>query len=129
MGRTWQEHSASRAGRVVSEVSTTATHRAGEIAGADDDRAARLTLADLDGRRDALRIRPLIEHPALRRALGLDVTADRGLPRRHAGTHRTPGMASSTPAPSFAAAAPSAPSRVRKPGRRFDRRALLDSVA
>jgi hypothetical protein len=110
------------------------TERAIDAAPSDTDRAARLRIVATNGElvetREALRIRPLIEHPALRRAMGLDTaapTTDGGLPKRRAGSyHGVAPVRSSGPA-TAPAATPVRP-RAAAPVRRFDRRALLESA-
>ena len=121
------------------------TQRAHDISPAGSNRAARLRVVAAHGElvesREALRIRPLIEHPALRRAMGLDAApaaavlsadpslAAGGLPTRRAGSHQSAGLLR----PNRTTAAPSAVTvlarpRTAAPVRRFDRRALLESA-
>jgi hypothetical protein len=120
------------------------TERAHDISPTGSNRAARLRVVAAHGElvesREALRIRPLIEHPALRRAMGLDAVAESTpstpshcvgcrLPTRRAGSHQSAGLLRSnrsTAAP--AAVTVLARPRTAAPGRRFDRRALLESA-
>jgi hypothetical protein len=116
--------------------------------------------AELIARRESLRIRPLIEFPALRRAMGLDEqlvgvamaatvgrrsdvaeiadTLDAGSapsttnrPARAKATHgKSPTRRVADPATTTITSKPAAPTRPRgAQGRRFDRRALLESEA
>ncbi len=112
----------------------TTTERAIDAASSDTDRAVRLRVVAANGElvesRAALRIRPLMEHPALRRAMGLDDAApitDGGLPKRLAGARQGAAPARSTRPVAAPAATPARP-RTSAPGRRFDRRALLESA-
>lgn len=116
------------------------TERVNDISPVGSNRAARLRVVAVHGElvepREALRIRPLIEHPALRRAIGLDAApeaapsfAGGGLPKRRAGSHQSAGLLR----PNRSTAAPSAVTvlgrpRTAAPARRFDRRALLESA-
>lgn len=121
---------------------TVTTERAHDPDTAAGHRAARLRIVAVDGElvesREALRVRPLIEHPALRRAMGLDaapertavaVAADGGLPMRQAGSHQSAGLLRpSRPVAGSPVRTTSARPRSAATGRRFDRRALLESA-
>jgi hypothetical protein len=112
------------------------TERAIDTNPTGGDRAARQGDVTAEGApveaRDALRIRPLIEHPALRLVMGLDTvqtTTDAGLPTRRAGTHRSAALAWPARAVAIPALVPTAARpRAAAPVRRFDRRALLESA-
>lgn len=120
------------------------TERVNDISPVGSNRAARLRVVAVHGElvesREALRIRPLIDHPALRRAMGLDTApeaapaaspsfAGGGLPKRRAGSHQSAGLLRPTRSTAVpAAVAGLARPRTAAPGRRFDRRALLESA-
>ena len=79
--------------------------------------------------REALQIRPLIEFPQLRVAMGLDAAPCPELPKRTAGAKRAQRPTTKQSHPKQSHATQSSKRLAGPQDRRFDRRALLESGA